>query len=106
MGSFTELFDVCIVFSGVYMLYSAVTGKGSLYKTDNIKKGLEEKYQKLVRLLCTAGGVLALAQGALDYFKVEPFATILFFFLCAVVVAFCVVSASYGNGRPKDGRLP
>lgn len=105
MGSFTELFDVCIALSGVYMLYSAVTGKGSLYKTDNIKKGLEEKYRKLIRLLCTVGGLLAVAQGAFDHFKIEPFATILFFLLCGVLIAFCVLSSSYGDGRPKGGRL-
>jgi hypothetical protein len=105
LGSFIELFDVCIVFSGVYMLYSAVTGKGSFYKTDNIKKGLEEKYKKLIRLLCAVGGVLAAAQGSLDYFKIQPFATILFFLLCAVIVAFCVVSAHYASGKSEDGHL-
>ena len=105
MDAFTELFDICILLAGVYMLYSAMTGKGSLYKTDNVKKGKEKDYRKFTRLFCTVGGVVAVAQGALDHFRVEPYATILFILLCVVVVAFCVLNVVYGNGRDKESRL-
>ena len=105
LGSYTELFDVGIALAGIYMLYGAITGKGSLYKTDNVKKGREQSYRKLVRLFCLPGGLLAVAQGLLDYFGIQPCAMILLILLCAVIVVFCALNMKYRSGRGKEERL-
>lgn len=97
MDNYTQMFDVCIILAGLYMLYCAITGKGSLYRTDNIKKGQEESYQKTMRRLCLVGGIFAVPQGLLDFFKIQPLALILFLLFCAVVVAFCILSVKYGD---------
>lgn len=73
------------------MLYWAITGRGKLYKSETIKKGMEEKYKKVIKWFCLSGGVLAVLFGILDYLKLEPFATILFVILCVIVVLVSVI---------------
>ena len=51
-----------------YLLYSAITGKGKLYENANIKKGMEEKYHKMMRLFAWILSPLMLAQIGLEHF--------------------------------------
>jgi hypothetical protein len=92
MDTYTQLFDICVFFSGVYMMYCAFTRKGSLYNTENIKKGMEENYKIFVWWFCLCGGIVGVATGLLDYFKVEPFAMITFILLCVIFVVFVAVN--------------
>lgn len=62
-----NLFSVFELFAGVYLIYAALTGKGQIYKNDNIKKGMEAQYHKTVRILCALVGPVITAQGILDY---------------------------------------
>jgi hypothetical protein len=68
------------------MLYSAISGKGSFYKDENIKSDMKEKYKKLIKCFCLFGGLIAVAYGAFDFLKIEPIATILFVILCAILL--------------------
>ena len=95
MELYSEMFDAFVVFSGIYMLVGAVTGKGSLFKTDRIKKGMEEKYLRFMRGFCVVGGLLGLATGALDYLKLAPYSTILFVAFAVFVVSGAVVMARF-----------
>lgn len=92
MDTYTMLFDICVILSGVYMLYCAITGKGQIYNSDRIKKGMEEKYRNFMKKFCYAGGVVAIATGALDYFHIEPYATIVFGIFSAMIVVLVVFS--------------
>lgn len=86
MDAFNSLFDVCIISCGIYMLYFAITGKGQIYNSDTIKKGMEEKYRNFMKKFCYVGGVVAIVLGALDYFRIEPYATIAFCVFSVMVV--------------------
>lgn len=91
MDLYSQMFNAFLVLAGFYMLCGAATGKGSLFKTDRVKKGLEEKYRRFIRWFCLAGGPLALATGALDYLKLAPYSTILFVAFTVFVIAAAVV---------------
>lgn len=93
------IFDLLVFLVGLYMLYSGFTGKGSLFKNGNIKKGFEEKYRKLIKWFCLVGGIAAVLLGALDYFKIQPLANILFIVLCVIVVCAIAVIASFTKPR-------
>ncbi|HEX3039516.1 MAG TPA: hypothetical protein VHP54_04415 [Caproiciproducens sp.] len=92
MDAYTMLFDICVILSGVYMLYCAITGKGQIYNSDKVKKGMEEKYRDFMKKFCYAGGVVAVATGVLDYFRIEPYATIVFCIFSAMVIVLIVYS--------------
>jgi threonine/homoserine/homoserine lactone efflux protein len=62
-----NLFSVFELIAGVYLIYAAISGKGQIYKNDNIKKGMEARYHKTVRVLCAVVGPVMTAQGILDY---------------------------------------
>lgn len=92
MDSFNRMLDIFIILTGIYMFYWAFSGKGNIYKTDYIKEVLQEKYKKLIKWFCLIGGVLAVITGIVDYLKLEPYATILYYLLLAcVIVAFIVI---------------
>jgi len=60
------------LFLGVYLLYGAVTAKGQFYKTDNVKKGMEEKYKKTIRLFCVLLGIPMTINGVFGTFVKGP----------------------------------
>jgi Flp pilus assembly protein TadB len=87
---FMDLFQGAI---GVYLLFCVITGKGSIYKNDHVKAGMEVKYRKAIRIFCIAVGILSVVDAVLDYFNVQPFATLLFGASAILVVALFVVIA-------------
>jgi len=95
MDVYTQVYDLCMILAGVYMLYSAIVGTGSIYKNENIKSGMEEKYKKAMRLFCLIGGLTAAATGLLDYLKIQPFAMILFGVLTLMVIILIVIIVRY-----------
>lgn len=78
----TSLFDLLMLGMGLYVLFAGITGKGRLYAADNVKKGLEQKFKKTLRIifLClgafmTLNGVASLLLGMLYTSKVVQEAT-------------------------------
>ncbi len=63
MGGFFGMFQLLL---GVYLIYGAITGKGQLYTAQNIKKGMEEKYKKTMRIFSWVLAPLLLTQGVVD----------------------------------------
>lgn len=53
----TSLFDMLLLAMGVYVLVAGITGKGKMYTADNIKKGMEEKFKKTLRILFLCLGI-------------------------------------------------
>ena len=100
---YAQLIDLCLLLAGVYMLYCAVTGKGSLYKADNVKEEKKESYGRFIRYFCAVAGAAAVATVALDYFKLEPYATILYGILCGLIVVFFAAVFVF-NDRKKAPR--
>lgn len=56
----TSLFDLLLLAMGGYVLFAGITGKGKLYAADNVKEGMEEKFQKTMRTiyLCLGGAMM------------------------------------------------
>jgi len=100
MDAYTQVFDLCVILSGVYMLYGAITGKGSLYKSENIKEGLEEKYKKFVKWFCLCGGIIAISAGLLDYMKIEPLAMIMLLISILIIILYIIIFIRFS--KPKN----
>lgn len=66
MDNLLGLFELAL---GGYLIYCAITGKGQIYKSENIKKGMEKKYAASMRLFSAFLGPLMAALGLLDYFS-------------------------------------
>ncbi len=92
---FSQFFDICVVISGIYMFYSAFTGKGSLFESSKVKKGMEAEYRTLMLRFCVVGGFISIATGVLDYFKLEPYATISFILFALLIVYLVVMTIRY-----------
>jgi|GEM_PF-4329945 len=67
MDNFTGMFSMFELGLGVYMLYCSITNGGQLFKNENIKQGMEEKYHRLVRLFGFILGPMMVALGVVDY---------------------------------------
>ena len=52
----TLLFDFVLMAMAVYILIGAISGKGKLFKADNIKEGKEEEFKKYSRIIYIALG--------------------------------------------------
>lgn len=99
MNTYTQMIDSCMVMAGVYMLYCAIIGKGSLYKSDNIKKCMQEKYMKFIRWFCLYGGLTVVAAGLLDYLKIEPFAAIMYVIFSLIVISLIVINIRFAEPK-------
>lgn len=62
-----NMFVIFEVGLGVYILYGAIMKSGQMFKNENIKKGMEEQYRKLIRLFSFILGPLMIATGVVDY---------------------------------------
>lgn len=86
-----SLFDVIIGAMGLYLLYSAIVGKGKLFQNDFIKEGMEQKHKTIVRITSLVIGILMIATVAialLDKYGKYRVATLVIFGL--VFIAFII----------------
>ncbi len=63
MGSSISIFDILVLGIGVYVLVSAIRGKGRLFVAPGIKEEYKEKFPKLLRKLYAVIGVSMLLNG-------------------------------------------
>lgn len=68
MENLFSLFEVAI---GAYLIYGAITGAGQMFRNENIKKGMEQKYRKTMRICSAILGPLMVALGILDYLSMK-----------------------------------
>lgn len=87
---FNQIFDVCVVAAGIYMLYCGFTGKGSLYKNEYIKPDCKEQYKKFIQYFGLICGFIAIVTGVVDYLHIQPL-TMIFVALFAVCLVFYFV---------------
>lgn len=97
MPDYAQIFDLLLAVAGVYMLYAAITGKGSIYKNVNVKAEKQDAYKKLIKWFCVVGGLISLVLVPLDYLHVEPASTVVFIVLCVLVVAVSAAVAAAGR---------
>ena len=66
-----SLFDIVMFVIGLYLLYSAISGRGRIFDAEFVKEGMEAKHKKAMRISCLAAAVIMIAAGvvsALDGF--------------------------------------
>lgn len=100
-----SLFDIVMFVIGLYLLYSAISGRGRIFDAEFVKEGMEAKHKKVMRISCLAAAVIMIAAGvvsALDGFgKLQTVSMILFGFLCAVFVAAIIWTGKYVDKNAK-----
>ena len=69
MTNTNSLFDLIMLAMGVYVLYSAVTGKGRLYAAENIRKEKKDDFLKTMRKLYAVLGVMMVLNAACSMVK-------------------------------------
>lgn len=84
---YNNLFGFFEVAIGIYALYSAITGKGQLLKNDNVKKGMEQRYKKWMRILGAFLGPVMLGLGALDIYNSTQEVPVLPWLMTALMIA-------------------
>ncbi len=100
-----SLFDIVMFVIGLYLLYSAISGRGRIFDAEFVKEGMEAKHKKAMRISCLAAAVIMIAAGvvsALDGFgKLQTVSMILFGLLCAVFVAAIIWTGKYVDKNAK-----
>ena len=100
-----SLFDIVMFVIGLYLLYSAISGRGRIFDAEFVKEGMDAKHQKAMRISCLAAAVIMIAAGvvsALDGFgKLQTVSMILFGLLCAVFVAAIIWTGKYVDKNAK-----
>ncbi len=86
-----KLFDVLIGAMGLYLIFSAIVGKGKLFQNDFIKEGMEKKHHTIVRVTSLIIGLLMLASVAIAIFdKYGKYRTVILIIFGVVIAAFIV----------------
>ena len=109
-----DMLSMMQLFIAGYLLYCAITSKGKLYENTNIKKGMEEKYHKSMRLFAWVASPLMLAQIGLQYmgetqenFTLMTVSQVLFGLVTVAIIVLVIVSARMTDrSRPKKGGAP
>ena len=100
-----SLFDIVMFVIGLYLLYSAISGRGRIFDAEFVKEGMEAKHKKAMRISCLAAAVIMIAAGvvsALDGFgKLQTVSMILFGLLCAVFVTAIIWTGKYVDKNAK-----
>lgn len=93
-----SLFDIVMFVIGLYLLYSAISGRGRIFDAEFVKEGMEAKHKKAMRISCLAAAVIMIAAGvvsALDGFgKLQTVSMILFGLLAP-----CLLRRSSGRAN-------
>lgn len=88
-----SLFDIIIAAIGLYLIYSAIVGKGKLFQNDFIKEGMEEKNKRIVRITSLIIGIMMLATAAIALFDRYGKYRIVSLCLFALVIIVFIISS-------------
>ena len=69
-GSMNNMMSIFMIVIGVFILYSAVTGKGPAYKND-YPAAMQEEHKRMLRIFCWIAGPIAVISGVLEYLGYE-----------------------------------
>lgn len=102
-----EFLDLILGGIGLYVLISAILGKGALFKNEFLKEGTEEDFKKWVRICSITSGValigytvLAVCFGYLDWTSICGY--VLFGIGIIALVAILVISSRFTDKEKKN----
>lgn len=92
-GKGLTLFDIVIAALGLYLIVSAILGKGRLFDSSFVREGMEKKHKTIVRVTSLIVGLLMLATVAISAFDAYDKLRVVKIVLFGVMVAVFIVSA-------------
>lgn len=69
------MFDLLLLAMGAYVLFAGITGKGRLYATENVKKGMEEAFRKTMRKIYLALGIVMVLNSVFSLLMTQLYTT-------------------------------
>lgn len=69
------MFDLLLLAMGAYVLFAGITGKGKLYATENIKKGMEEAFRKTMRKIYLTLGIVMVLNSVFSLLMTQLYTT-------------------------------
>lgn len=82
-----DLFGLMELAAGAYLSFSAISGKGHVFRNEAVKKGMEQTYKKRIRLLSALLGPVLLALGIVDLISGDQTGGTLF---TVSIVLYCI----------------
>ncbi len=70
MESMDKMMSVILILIGIFVMYSAITGKGPAFKNE-YPKAMKEEADKMLRTFCWIIGPITVVAGVLDYMLPE-----------------------------------
>lgn len=109
-----QLMDAFMIGTGVYLLFGAITGKGKIYENNSLKKGMEEKYRKVLRIALFELSVLSILNGVSTmlnwnkYISIGLFAVLMISLVALIVFTYRMTdrSARPAAEQPKSRKHP
>lgn len=92
-GKGLSLFDIVIAAIGLYLIVSAILGKGRLFDQSFVREGMEKKHKTIVRVTALVVGLLMLATAAIAAFDAYDKLRIVKIVLFGVMIVLFIVSA-------------
>lgn len=86
-----QLMDAFMIGTGVYLLIGAITGKGKIYENQNLKKGQEERYRKILRISLFVLSILSILNGVSTMLNWNKYVSLAFFALLMIALAVLMV---------------
>lgn len=114
VGRSLSLWDILIGLIGVYLLISAIIGKGKLFDDEFVKEGMEKRHKTIVRITSLIVGLLMLASTVIAFIdkydkmrvlKVAMFACMLITFITSMLMLRKCVDQE-AKRKAQEGRLP
>jgi len=97
MAIYDQMFAAISVFAGLYALYAAIKGTGSVYKNE-YPPSIKEDAAKLLRIFLWIFGPLLLIQGAMDYIGQKLISGILIGVILGLIVLYLIIfSKRFGD---------
>ena len=90
MSSFNQMFGVISILIGLYALYGAYSGKGSIYK-NNYPAEIKQDADKLLRIFLWILGPILLVQGAMDLTNRSIISSILIGIVFLLIITYLVI---------------
>jgi len=90
MDNFTSMFTFINLIIGVFTIYSAITGRGPVYKND-YPESIKADTNRLLRIVCWIVGPLFIAMAALDYFGYNMISLYLMVPVTITIIVYLVI---------------
>lgn len=101
-----QLMDAFMLATGVYLLFGAITGKGKIYENQNLKKGQEERYHKILRTSLFVLSILSILNAVSTLLNWNKYISLALFILLMISLVILFVFTFRMTDRNKQPEVP